>query len=67
MSLSVSQSVSQSVSLSVCLSVCLSVTYLSEDQVSDLVVDEAALGEVDEAVRMKVGIAIVQKSQIRHI
>ena len=38
--------------------------YLSEDEVSYLVIDESALGKVDEPVAMEIGIPVVQKGQV---
>ena len=41
--------------------------YLSKYQVPDLVVDQSTLGEVDQAVMVKIRVAIVQERQVRHV
>ena len=38
--------------------------YLSEDEVSYLVINESALGKVDEPVAMEIRIPVVQKGQV---
>jgi len=40
---------------------------LSENQVSDLVVDETTFGEVDETIIVEIRIPIVQECQVRHV
>ena len=42
-------------------------THLSENEVSDLTVDESALGEVDETILVEVRVSIVHEGQIRHV
>lgn len=41
--------------------------HLSEDEVSNLIVDKSALGEVDEAVWMEVGVPVVSERQVGHV
>ena len=46
------------------LSASLAATNLSEDEVSYLVVDESALGEVYEPVTMEIWVPVVQECQV---
>ena len=44
-----------------------SCTYLSENKIPYLVIDESAFGEVDEAIAMEIGVPIIQEGQVRHV
>lgn len=42
-------------------------TYLPENEIPYLVVDESAFGKVNEAITVEIGIAIVQEGKVRHV
>ena len=42
-------------------------TNLSKNEVPYLVVDESALGKIDEPVAMEIGVPIVQECEVRHV